>query len=165
VDGIAYILLVRQECTKNIHHSWWTSKEPGFIPCVICILFNKTEEKLCKDRKFKPGNFIHVVGLDDNAVKQETAHKLYTNCTQTVYRLHTNCIQTAHKLYTNCTQTVYKLHTNCIQTAHKLYTNCTQTVYKLHTNCIQTAHKLYTNCTQTVYKLHTNCIQTPCWRH
>jgi hypothetical protein len=37
------------------------------------------EEKLSKVLKFKPSIFIHVVGLDDNAVKQETVYKLHTN--------------------------------------------------------------------------------------
>jgi hypothetical protein len=41
------------------------------------------EEKLSTVLKFKPRIFIHVVGLDDNAVKQETVYKPPADGTKT----------------------------------------------------------------------------------
>ena len=42
---------------------------------MVCVLFNRIEEKLSKDLKFKPGIFTQVVEIDYNAVKQETVYK------------------------------------------------------------------------------------------
>ncbi|CAB1417423.1 unnamed protein product [Pleuronectes platessa] len=103
---------------------------------------------------------IDVIGCLLAVGHGENVYRLPTDCLQTANRLPTDFTQTAYRPPTDYLQTPYRLSTDCLQTAYRLPTDCLQTAYRLPTDCLQTAYRLPTDCLQTLDRLPTDCLQT-----
>ena len=57
------------------------------------------------------------------------------------------------RLYSDCTQTVLVLYSDCTSPVLRLYSDCIQTVLRLYSDCTSPVLRLYSDCTQTVFNL------------